>query len=238
MCCYFTIYEARVPGNSEIYIEEFRKLINLDAIKPDNLLALIDEKYSVAYFMNIKQQVMSSAVESSGIKSASFGANMSTFLFAGAAILAGGFGLFLLSFLKGRFQAKIKAKVNGFTSAMFFNGQIGAQTVTYLKTSIAYSVILRGISFHNWQERRGEIWESLSPLLFLLGYPLLLVVVMRRYRENLHLPAWKKKIGAMYAGVHLTKNPYTIYHNPAYVSRRCMFALMPTFLATLGCNQL
>ena len=179
---------------------------------------------------------MSSAVESSGIKSASFGANMSTFLFIGAAIIAGGIGLWLLSFLKGRFQAKIKAKVNGFTTAMFFNGQIGAQTVTYLKTSISYSVIMGTLSFHNYEERKDEIWQTLSPLLFLLGYPLLLICVMRTFREHLPKPSWKKRIGAMYSGVHLSKNPYTIYHNPSYVYRRCFFALMPTVLRTLGCN--
>lgn len=38
LCCFFTIYKVKIPGNSEIYIDEFRKLINMDAAKPDNIL--------------------------------------------------------------------------------------------------------------------------------------------------------------------------------------------------------
>ena len=42
LACYFTTYPTAMPGNTIIYITEFRKLISFDAIKPDNLLKMID----------------------------------------------------------------------------------------------------------------------------------------------------------------------------------------------------
>ena len=36
--CFYTTYHTAMPGNAEIYIAEFRKLISFDAVKPDNLL--------------------------------------------------------------------------------------------------------------------------------------------------------------------------------------------------------
>jgi hypothetical protein len=34
------MYETNVPANVEIYFEEFRKAINFDILKPDNLIGL------------------------------------------------------------------------------------------------------------------------------------------------------------------------------------------------------
>ena len=59
MACFYTFYATALPGNAEIYLEEFRKLIEFEMVKPDNFLALIPEdltggkKYTVAYFMGI-----------------------------------------------------------------------------------------------------------------------------------------------------------------------------------------
>ena len=139
ICCFFTIYKVNVPGNSEIYIDEFRKLIDMDAVKPDNILKQFNKKWSVDYFMNLSKQRVSSAVESSGMKSTSFVKNMSTFLFIGAGCLGGLVVMALCTVLKSRFQAMIKEKLNGTLNKMFFNGQIKGMTVSYLKTTIAFS---------------------------------------------------------------------------------------------------
>ena len=55
MACFYTFYATALPGNAEIYLEEFRKLIEFELLKPDNFLALIpsEEPLSVAYLMSI-----------------------------------------------------------------------------------------------------------------------------------------------------------------------------------------
>jgi len=50
-----------MPGNCMIYIEEFRKLISFDAVKPDNILKRIDPEWSVKHFMDIQQEQLSAA---------------------------------------------------------------------------------------------------------------------------------------------------------------------------------
>jgi hypothetical protein len=42
-----------MPACSEIYIDEFNKLIKMDAVSPDNILSKIDENWSMQYFMSI-----------------------------------------------------------------------------------------------------------------------------------------------------------------------------------------
>ena len=42
-----------MPSNAEIYINEFRKLISFDAVKPDKLLRRVHPDWSVGYFMDI-----------------------------------------------------------------------------------------------------------------------------------------------------------------------------------------
>ena len=53
LACYFSIYTTPMPACSEIYIDEFNKLISMKAVSPDNILKKIDENYSMAYFMSI-----------------------------------------------------------------------------------------------------------------------------------------------------------------------------------------
>lgn len=70
----------------------------------------MDPDYSVAYFMNIGQEKLTGAIESSGIESSNFLYNMSTYLFMIAAFFAVLIGLWLLSVCKSTIQDRIKAK--------------------------------------------------------------------------------------------------------------------------------
>jgi hypothetical protein len=56
------------------------------------MLALINEEWSIAYFMNLGKSAMSSAAESSGIKSFSFIENNAQYILA-----AGGFTISIIS---------------------------------------------------------------------------------------------------------------------------------------------
>jgi ABC-type transport system involved in multi-copper enzyme maturation permease subunit len=76
-----------MPGNCEIYIEEFRKLISFEALEPDNLLKWINPEWSLKYFMDISKENLSSNQESSGVETTNFLYNMSTYLFMLAAFI-------------------------------------------------------------------------------------------------------------------------------------------------------
>ena len=41
LIAYISMYETNIPANVEIYFNEFRKLVNFEILKPDNLIGLI-----------------------------------------------------------------------------------------------------------------------------------------------------------------------------------------------------
>jgi hypothetical protein len=53
LCAYLTLLNVSIPGNAEIYIQQFRELVDFDVFKPDSLLPLINKNWSVAYFVGV-----------------------------------------------------------------------------------------------------------------------------------------------------------------------------------------
>lgn len=141
--CHLTYYAIPIPSNAEIYIEQFRDLIEFKMFKPDNFLAIIDPKWSIKYFMGINKQKLTGALQSSGIVTGNIVYNLATFLF----IAAAGVVAFLLVasiLIFRRFSEKIfklvKEKLKAVLNKMWFNGQIKAHSVAYLKYCTTFSV--------------------------------------------------------------------------------------------------
>ena len=132
LCCFFTFYATSLPGNADIYLEQFRSMIKMDAIRPDNLLKLIDEDLTVDGIMGIGQETLNNAIESSGIKTVNPAVNLVTFLQIIAACIC--FMLFLLFCylvlpkLRPIVEIKIKTSLND----TYYNGIITGQTFAYL----------------------------------------------------------------------------------------------------------
>ena len=108
---FFTIYKINIPGNAEVYTDEFRKLISFDAIKPDKVLKMVNENWTPdAIFGNAKQK-LSGAAESSGFESTSFLYNMRTYIGIFAVFMAMMLVLGILSCFKSRLQDYAKNEV-------------------------------------------------------------------------------------------------------------------------------
>jgi hypothetical protein len=93
-------------------------------IKPDNILKLIDEEYSVEYFMNFVQEPLNNAVESSGVKSTKVGMNLATYMMiAGAfvAVFAGMIGLYILTIFAYKFRPAVERKVKTTLDKAMYN---------------------------------------------------------------------------------------------------------------------
>ena len=76
MCCFFTIYAVNIPANTQIYIGQFRNLIQLDVISPENILKKIDPNFDVNKFMAEQQTRLTAAEQASGFESKDFYVNM------------------------------------------------------------------------------------------------------------------------------------------------------------------
>ena len=132
LCCYYTFYATSLPGNAEIYLEQFRSMIKMDAIQPDNLLKLIDEDLSVDAIMGIGQERLNNAIESSGIKTVSPGANLATFLQIIAACVCIFLFLLFCYFVLPKLRPIVEIKIKTAINDTYYNGIINGQTFAYL----------------------------------------------------------------------------------------------------------
>jgi hypothetical protein len=53
MLSYITLYAIPVPSNAEIYVQQFRSLIDFEILKPNNFLPLINKDWNQEYFITM-----------------------------------------------------------------------------------------------------------------------------------------------------------------------------------------
>lgn len=196
----------------------------MEAANPSNLLKMINEKWSVDYFLNISKERLSSAAESSGIKSTNMLSNMATFLFLGGMAIVSLVVLWLLTLCKSVFQEILLDKFNQLKKKMFFNGTIKGKTIAYLKTTISFSLIYHTIDFN---APIKVLYPQMLSAFMVLGYPVMVFFILTCCRHRLHEPAWRGKIGSFYNGVNINKSPTSILYYPLFLLRRLTFVCLP-----------
>jgi hypothetical protein len=107
LIAYMSIYDINIPSNVEIYVEEFRKLVAFEILKPANMVKLVDKnpkvkllliQYGLAPSSDVKYE-MPASLESSG-QSASFVVNVAQYIV--------GFLLFIITVLALKSLAQTK----------------------------------------------------------------------------------------------------------------------------------
>ena len=81
LCTFFTIFTIPIPSNAEIYLDQFRGLINFSMVNPNVIMGMVIKDFNFNKLMGIEKQKMTAAEESSSMESTNFWANMSTFIF-------------------------------------------------------------------------------------------------------------------------------------------------------------
>ena len=46
MCCFLSIYQVNIPSNTDIYISEFRNLIQFDVADPQSIIEYVYPNFS------------------------------------------------------------------------------------------------------------------------------------------------------------------------------------------------
>ena len=141
ICCFFTFYAASMPGNVDIYLEEFRKLIEFEMADPDKVLALINPDISVKKLMGLGQERLTNTIESSGMDTANPTYNLKIFIFIFGAIILVGLAPVFFYVVKG-FRPIVERKMRSNIKKVYYNGIIGGQTVSYLKAGVAFGTSL------------------------------------------------------------------------------------------------
>ena len=139
LVAYMSIYETPIPANVEIYVNEFRKMVKFEILKPDNLLALIDPDLTVASLIESSQAQLSASMESSGVQSSNFLVNMAVYIGMFILFLLGMIVLFIMKNF-AKLRAKIDPIIRNIIKKTFWNNTVRSITITYLETAISMLV--------------------------------------------------------------------------------------------------
>lgn len=106
LCSYLTLLNVSIPANAEIYVQNFRELVDFDVFKPDNILPLINPAWSVNYFIGVGKAKVQGNLAATGVTTGSIAYNLQTYLLF---FLLFVFVMLVLVFLMivRRFRAKI-----------------------------------------------------------------------------------------------------------------------------------
>ena len=138
---FFSLYDTPISGNVEIYVEEFRKLVQFDILQPDNLLGIISPGTTVQSLVESAEEErnLDSSMESTGVKSPGFIVNMALYLMVLAAFL-----IFLALLLALRFVPSLRVKIEGMIrktlEGTFWNNTIRSISLSYLETGKTFWV--------------------------------------------------------------------------------------------------
>lgn len=139
---------------------------------------------------------MSASNESTGLKSTSLIVNHATYLAIIAFFYAGVVVLILAKVLsKGNIHNTIVGYLKWLKARTLFGGKITALTIGYLRVVVCFTVHYESLDLSNFWRDWREALPSLSPLLLVLGYPILVVVFLRSNRARLHEPVIRDKFG-------------------------------------------
>jgi len=130
--CYLKIYDIPIPGNADIYVVEFTKLIEFDVLNPDGIIRMFNDDPNFKLLDWVQGK---SSFNSDG--SASIMDELRLYIMGAAVGLVFLVGMMILALLK-RFQAKMIALAKNLYNKMIFNGMIRSITIVYIKFCVTF----------------------------------------------------------------------------------------------------
>jgi hypothetical protein len=219
--CYMIYYSIRFPSNSEIYLNEFRGIIEFDILNP--------EKFVQTFFwddFSIKELI--SGVKSKATEVSMFD-DLFIFIFAAVAFVVALLLMCLLYLICKKLKDKIIAKLKKIKSVFFFNGLIRSLTVAYIKMCMTNGSQVRRL-IRGEELTSGELIPVGGMIIFLFLLPYISFRVAKKYRPRLDEPEIKARISNLTLDIHKFRHPYSIYYHSVFLLRRLSFILVPTLL--------
>ena len=233
ICTFFTFYGANMPGNVDIYLEQFRQLIEFEMADPEKLLTLINPDWSIKKLMSIEQERLTNTIESSGIESSNAVYNLKIFIFIFAVIIFIMLVPAIFYVIKG-FRPIIERRMRNNLKKVYYNGIIGGQTVSYLKAGVAFGTTLQVL---DWSQSLGDLFPKILPLIYMILFTTICLTVLANQRKNLNDPRVKARISLLYAGVNRKKTEYSLFWYPIWIFRRLGFIIIPVILMDYPAQQ-
>lgn len=231
--CYLKIYDVPIPGNADIYVVEFTKLIEFDILNPDSILQLI---MSDPDFKLMDWIVGKSKFNSNGAPSMMD--DMRLYIMGAAAGVIALILIYIVSLVKKYRKAILKFFKNLFNK-MVFNGIIRTLTIMYIQLCMSFGLQIE-------EQIKGNLVQTLTDKIIavimfsaMFGYPIFCWMIIKCYRKRLEEPKVNMRISNLYQDIRLrgafTKN--LIYY-PLFLGRRILFVAIPTFMYLWPSHQI
>lgn len=223
--CYLKIYDVPIPGNADIYIVEFTKLIEFDVLNPDSIIRLISGNPD----FKLTDWVLGKSRFSSD-ESPSMIDDLRVYIIWAVAAVAIVLMLALLLFIK-KLKKKIKKLLWNMQAKFLFNGIIRSITIMYIQLCMSFgSQIEVFIQDGSLQPLKDSI-VAVVMFVVLFGYPVLCWAIIIRKKEKLELPEVLRRYSNLYQEVRLSgKQNWKLVYYPLFLFRRIVFVAIPTFL--------
>jgi hypothetical protein len=75
-----------------------------------------------------------------------------------------------------------------------------------------------------------ELFIAFVMGLYMISLPMLAYYILKGKRDDLYKFEVKMRIYGFYRGIHLFRDPQNIFYYPIFITRRLVFAVIPTFL--------
>ena len=134
-----TLLNVQIPGNAEIYIQQFRELVDFEIFKPDVFLPLINPKWSIEYFVGFGTAKVQGNLAATGVTSGNILFNLQTYIMLFCLFLVFMIILILLMAVK-KFRPKIQALLKSIIDKTFFNNLVRSINLSYLKSALAFVI--------------------------------------------------------------------------------------------------
>ena len=232
MVCYYTWLQIKISSNTELYLDQFRKLIKMELASPNNVIKHFNPQFSIQEMLGLEFNRLSAAQESTGLKSVSYVGNISTYLFMAGALVAGIFAFLLAVVIVSGCKSRLKKwmlqkKAGIIKKKSSYNGQINTIHLTFLESSIAFQTYSQSLNLSGFTRNWKKLLPRLSPFLVTFAFPFIEVIAVFVYRKKLNEPFWKDKIGAIWAGSHFQRHWANGLVKPFALMRRVFFILLP-----------
>ena len=221
-------YSVNFPSNSEIYLNEFRGIIEFDILNPEKFVrTFIWEDFSIKELINgVKAQQEEGLID-----------DLFIYIVVIVVFVIVLQVMCLCYFCCKPLRLKIINKLKNIKNVFFFNGMIRSITVAYIQYCMTngkqVKKILRGEDLTS-SEVNSIIIMGLTVFLF----PCISYYIAKKYRNRLEEPEIKARISNLTLDIHKYRHPYAIYYHSVFLFRRLSYILVPTLLVNYPCYQM
>lgn len=175
----------QIPGNAEIYIQQFRELVDFEIFQPDVFLPLINKKWSVQYFVGFSKAQVQGNLAATGVTSGNILFNLQTYIMLLCIFLFFMLILVALMIIK-KFRAKIKALITSILQKTFFNNSVRSINLSYLKSALAFVIAVQVFNEDNKNKRETAAGIAVYfPIIILGAIPFICWGALYKYRDRL-----------------------------------------------------